>query len=143
MERGSGVYRIASPDIACERFDGEFVILDLDSGRYYSLSPLASVFMSGALEGFASAEMAEAAAVAGKAGRDEVEAFFEALVGRNLIVQDAGTPAGPTAAWRQELAAAEGALSVEAFDDLADIIRLDPIHEADEAVGWPVAKPAG
>ena len=29
---------------------------------------------------------------------------------------------------------------VQLFDDMADLIKSDPVHEADESTGWPIIK---
>lgn len=31
---------------------------------------------------------------------------------------------------------------LQVFEDLADLILLDPIHDVSETLGWPVARPA-
>ena len=31
---------------------------------------------------------------------------------------------------------------IEVFDDLAELIFADPIHDVDEQVGWPAPRPA-
>jgi hypothetical protein len=36
-----------------------------------------------------------------------------------------------------ELAGAAGPFTVEMFDDLADLILTDPIHDVDQNAGWP------
>ena len=39
---GAAAYAVASGDIVSEDFDGEFVVLDLGSGKYYSMDAAAS-----------------------------------------------------------------------------------------------------
>lgn len=44
-------YKIASSDITLENFDGEYVILNLASGTYFSLTADATIFLDGLLQG--------------------------------------------------------------------------------------------
>ena len=41
------------------------------------------------------------------------------------------------AATAAELAAAPGPFTVEMFEDLADLILTDPVHDVDHDAGWP------
>ena len=47
-----------------------------------------------------------------------------------------GSSATPDAALATELLTADG-FGVEVFDDLADLLVADPIHDVDQEAGWP------
>jgi hypothetical protein len=63
---------------------------------------------------------------------DLVRERLLALVGDAVITPpEAAPPVERPAHWPQ----------VQVFDDLADLILLDPIHDVSETMGWPVARP--
>ena len=47
------------------------------------------------------------------------------------------TPSADDAVMAAELAAAEPQFTVEVFDDLADLLIADPIHDVEATAGWP------
>ena len=75
----------------------------------------------------------------------ELQRFIESLLAEKLIrpapadrpaaTDHAAGTAGAIAAW------SEGVLRFERFNDMQDLLILDPIHEVDEEAGWP--KPLG
>jgi hypothetical protein len=38
------------------------------------------------------------------------------------------------------LSALDGAIKLEVFDDLSELLVADPIHDVDEEAGWPHRK---
>ncbi|WP_165614980.1 PqqD family protein [Yoonia tamlensis] len=114
-------YKMAGPDVVHEEFDGEIVVLNLQSGQYFGLNESgAALWMSIA----AGADPADVSAAHGAA-------FAAQLVDLGLIV--ASDEAAITAD-AQDLAAAP---TVDVYDDLSDLILADPIHDVDEQQGWP------
>jgi hypothetical protein len=121
-------------NIASEDFDGEFVVLDLDSGKYFSLAGAAAVVWRGLLAGH-SVETLTAALPGGDARRDAVAGLVGSLVAHGLLVP--GNPPAPAdAALADELVSADG-FGIDVFDDLADLLVADPIHDVDQQAGWP------
>lgn len=63
--------------------------------------------------------------------------FIERLLELSLVVPRAGAagPSGPiVASW-------DGASpQINVFDDLAELIFADPIHDVDEQAGWPTPR---
>ena len=129
-------YNIASSDIAAEEFDGEYVVLDLKNGMYYSVGPAASVVWRALLAGNSPAALA-AALPAGDPRGEQIALTVEAFVGHGLLVpadRQAGEPIG---AFADELLARTADFRIEAFGDLADLLIADPIHDVDADMGWP------
>jgi hypothetical protein len=60
----------------------------------------------------------------------------EGLIRARTIVAEATAPLASVAAANAGAAKPE----LESFDDMADLIKADPIHEVDEAFGWPVRR---
>lgn len=131
----SQIYVVKSRDIVAEDFEGEFVVLDLDTGRYYSLAGGAAVIWRGVVAGH-SLETLCAGLAASDSRRADAAAAIETLIGHNLIVA-ADDPASGPAEIAVEFAATSGPYDIEVFDDLADLLVADPIHDVDPKAGWP------
>ena len=131
-----------SPWVTHERLDDEVIAINLETGAYYALDGVAAdcwVLTAGGSEVddlvvaiTARYEVDEPLA------RADVTRFLEQLVVERLVVAGdeaaSATPLPPIDAKKPYTAPA-----VQKFDDLEDLLLLDPIHEVDEA-GWPVAR---
>jgi len=129
-------FRLRSRDIASEDFDGEYVVLDLASGKYFSLLGGSAIVWRGIMAGH-SLDSLCAQMPADDAKRQAVGQLLEALVGHALIISDEQVGEAP-AEISAELAASAGPFEVDVFDDLADLLVADPIHDVDPETGWPV-----
>ena len=102
------------PDVLDEVFDGEAVLVNLRTGRYYSLDAAATEVWG--------------AVVAGEPLPDGGAAFARRLVDEELAITDELLPEPSD----------DGGPTMEVFTDMEDILLLDPIHDVDyEAAGWP------
>ena len=137
------------PAVVDEMIDGEVVVIDLTTGSYFSLVDSAAVIwaslagrptldeVAGHLARVYDAEPDQCFAASG--------AFLDALVAEGLVVP---VPDGVDARARAalpELPVTGGPLPeprFEKFDDMQQLILLDPVHEIDDAVGWPRVPPA-
>ena len=136
MSEVKGRYRLASDDVACEEFDGEMVVLNLASGHYFALNKSASFIMKGLARGHAVEILASTNTAAFFA--DDVTQFITDLVSHELVMADeANQPVPIDAALIAEANSLSEKPQLEVHDDLADLIIADPIHDSDEAVGWP------
>ena len=145
-------FRVNAPKVVNETIDGEVVILNLDRGRYYSLTE------SGGRAWIAIERMASVKQIVDDlmesydAPRSEVEAgvvrLLDELRAEEIIVTVAPTDGGdaqptPTGGGPSENAASEPVQRVpfsppvlQIYTDMENLLLLDPIHEADET-GWP------
>jgi hypothetical protein len=135
-------YAVASADIVSEDFDGEAVVLDLGSGKYYSMDAAASALWRAITAGVSMQALADA--VGGTAGitAQAIHDYAEQLVAYGCLARSdvpGSAPLDPATV--ETLKASVGLPKVEMFSDLADLIMADPIHDVEEAVGWPVRKP--
>ena len=106
------------PDVLDEVFDGEAVLVNLRTGRYYALDAAATEVWR--------------AVVAGEPLPEGSGAFAHRLVEEELVVADGALPAPD----------GEGGPAMQVFTDMEDILLLDPIHDVDyDASGWP-SRPA-
>lgn len=132
------------PVVLDETIDGEVVVIDLATGNYYSLVDSAA-FIWGTLTGYPTAS-GVADALVGAYGIDPAEAaavadaFLAELVAEGLAkVADDESGEPPTAS-EPAAVVAGGAFTpprVEKFDDMQELILLDPVHDVDQEIGWP------
>lgn len=129
-------YKIASPEIVFDDFDGEAVILDLSTGRYFSFSGKATALWTALTAGGSFSQVANVGIAP-----EELTPFIEKAVTFGLLkpANAAGKDLSPEII--KGLKTASGPPEIEVFDDIADLITSDPIHEVDKEAGWPV-KPA-
>jgi hypothetical protein len=141
-----GHFRVASANIVNETFEDETVVVNLEAGSYYSLTRLASVvwvsladrsidqLAEQLVERYDGDPVAIGAAVA---------AFVAALEQEGLIVPttergDAGRMV-PSLPPLPPLPDTYEPPTFEKFDDMQDLLLLDPIHDVDES-GWPIRR---
>jgi hypothetical protein len=126
-------YKVAGPDIVHEEFDGDLVVLNLGTGRYFGFNAAAAAIWGGLMAGARPARFCGLGLADAEIGR-----FVAELADLGLILAD---PEAADAALpeeiRQALAAAVSPPSVESYDDLSDLIVADPIHDVDQETGWP------
>jgi hypothetical protein len=144
--------RINTPNIVHETIDGETVILNLDSGNYYSLVGVGAQIWGFLESGTPVRDIIERVKCNYESdGTDVDEAvntFVSELCKEGLTVPDkADTNAGfRWPAEKMALSVNGGKQSFTApvlnkYSDMQDLLLLDPIHDADEEAGWPTNKP--
>jgi hypothetical protein len=134
-------YVVDEPNVVSEAFDGQFVILNIASGTYYSLQGSRNDLWAALIVGVPPTAVLKAMRAAGNQHSEAARAFFESVVKLGLVRPAAlSKPTELTAADASKLAAIDAVPAVEAFDDLADLIKADPVHEVDEQIGWPASK---
>ena len=133
-------YAISAPDVVSEDFNGQIVILNLSDGRYFSLGGIASSVWSNLLVGIIPQVIFDSIKQQRPELSEEAAQFVDRLIELKLIRQheggEADFPSTINEAW------AGDAPRIEVFDDLAELIFADPIHDVDEQAGWPTPRPA-
>ncbi|MAY61712.1 MAG: hypothetical protein CML29_05830 [Rhizobiales bacterium] len=127
-------YVINDPDVVAEDFDGQVVILNLSNGHYYSLEGCAGDIWQLLSFGHSPAQVLLALREARPDLAKDCAVFIDTLIEKALVRPDAegGVNAMPIAVEWNDLAP-----RLEVYDDLAELIYADPIHDVDEAAGWP------
>lgn len=125
-------YELCTPAVISDEVDGEILAIDLERGIYYVVAPASAGVWRALTTG-----VPPRAIVAGRdpAAASAVLDFLDRLRTSGLV-RVASVPAAPTGPveW------AGGPLEVEAHDDMADLLGLDPIHDADDTHGWPTPR---
>jgi hypothetical protein len=150
-EMPSPDFRVNTPTVAAETVDGEVLMINLESGNYYSLRDTGAAIWDGIEHGVPTAAIATA--LAGRLpGADTaalVADFLAELAAEQLVVpldapDDPATGAGVDVAWTPPAPAAPSAPAappaLEKFTDMQHLILLDPVHEVDAAEGWPIQR---
>lgn len=141
--RQSDVYAIASKDIVFESFDGEAVVLDLATGKYFGFTDTGSCLWEALSSGVSPANLIGATTGSGQVSAADLDGFVARLLEFGLLTPAAGRAAQPLSqALIDQLANAAEPAQVDIHDDLADLILVDPIHEVEEPQGWPAVKQA-
>jgi hypothetical protein len=135
-------FEVNEPTVISETIDRETVIINLDSGSYYSLKNSGAVIWAGIQQ---SARLDEIGAmvrasfeVNGYNVEQEVFALVERLIEENLVrpALEATSVNGLVASSGLEDPVPFQAPVLEKFTDLEAMLLLDPVHDVDEK-GWP------
>lgn len=139
-------YRVNQPAVIAEVIDNEAIIVNLDSGAYYSLRGSACLIWE-----MLARQMPVPTVVQGLSQRfagtpdvlqSGVDALLADLLGEQLLVPADGTKAPaelPTMTGSEDRPSFETPV-LEKYTDMAELLLLDPIHDVD-AAGWPQPAP--
>lgn len=135
------MYRINNPKVVSNSIGGEVIIINLDSGFYYSLNQTAGALWDLIIQGYSGQMIKEELISTGHPFASEedknIEAFIDKLIAENLIVKvDMAPHQKPDISILKSLIEPP---AMERFEDMQELLVLDPIHEVGDA-GWPVKK---
>lgn len=134
-------HRINSPGVIHQMMDGEAVVINLDTGHYYSLTGAAASIWARLDAGWVTSE------IAAQLPKDFegtpancpelVERFVHELRTENLIVP--ATTSQIPSLETPDSSEKKGKFSppeLKKFTDMSELLLLDPVHEVGEG-GWP------
>ena len=134
------------PRVIHETVAGETVIINMDSGRYYSLNPCGSFAWNALADGRSVAEVTDACVGAATENAatvvESVARFVDTLLAEGLVeavVLDETDAPRTGALPPLVIEPASGtfeAPAMEIFTDMERLLLLDPLHEVDDR-GWP------
>jgi Coenzyme PQQ synthesis protein D (PqqD) len=132
-------------EVVHETIDGEAILIHLGTGTYYSLDGVAAELW-GVVAAGADRDGVLVAAQQRYEGdpehvRASVNALIEELLGQGLLVQGPPAPAVD----QPRLPAGQVPFAepeLHTYTDMQEFMLVDPLHEVDEAAGWPHAKTA-
>lgn len=131
-------YAINAPDVVAEDLNGEIVILNLANGHYFSLCGIACPIWSLLLAGHTPQSIFTSIGVKRPDLVEPSSEFIKRLVELNLVRPrddvDAGAADPIDELWSGDVP------KIEVYDDLAELIFADPIHDVDEQAGWPTPR---
>lgn len=141
-------FRVNTPTVTHETIDGEAVIINLDSGNYYSLVDVGSFIWGLVEKGASTSEVQDIVLQTYQANATDVDRGVQDLLVQlqeeNLIVpfDEAGA-----LDLSEVLSSNNGhekpsfnPPSLHKYSDMQELLLLDPIHDVDDA-GWPKPNP--
>ena len=129
-------YATQVPMLVSRQFDNEIIIANFETGLYYSLIGTAADIWLGLKAGWTVETIAAAISrFAACEAADDVESFVETLLAENIIAPHHGDP--DQQPWSPQFSNPFSTPVLDRFDDLRDLIFLDPVHDVSEA-GWPL-----
>ena len=141
-------FRVNTPTVTHETIDGEAVIINLDSGNYYSLVDAGSFIWELVEKGASASEVQDLVLQAYQANAPDVDRGVQELLVQlqqeNLIVpvDEAGaldlTEVLPSNNGHEK--PSFNPPSLHKYSDMQELLLLDPIHDVDDA-GWPKPNP--
>ena len=123
--------------------DAQYVILNHVTGEYYSFDKPSSSVLLALTSGCSRDDVVQA--LLQRYGQDcrageKVDRLIADLSEQEIVLPGGGTE-GDTSSFVKDMETDTlPELGFERFTDVADLLLMDPIHEVDEAMGWPVAK---
>lgn len=134
-------FRVNTPTVTHETIDGEAVIINLDSGNYYSLVDAGSFIWTIVERGASASEVQDLVQQSYEGNADDIDQGVEELLAQlqqeNLIVPVDGAPAVDlTDLHNGHEKSSFKAPLLNKFSDMQELLLLDPIHDVDDA-GWP------
>ena len=142
---------VTNPNAMHETIDGETIVIDLSTGTYYSLRGAGSAIWNAVASGASPEEVVAELENAYDAGPGEIAAATETflseleaeqLIGRGNGAAPASGAAAPSTPVQTSARSPFEQPRLEKYEDLQDIVLLDPVHMVDDH-GWPHRAPAG
>lgn len=134
-------YSIAHADIAHQRVEDEVIVVNLQTGAYFSIREVAADawdLLVGGIDLDAAAELiAGRYAVTAQQVAADLEPFVASLLEDGLIAEANAGSDGTVSLPPVAAGVPYAVPTLDKYDDMEELLLLDPIHEVDEA-GWPV-----
>lgn len=141
-------FRVNTPTVTHETIDGEAVIINLDSGNYYSLVDVGSFIWELVEKGASASELQELVLQTYQSNATDVDRGVQELLAQlqqeNLIVPvDAAGAFDLTEVLPSNNGHEKPSFNpplLHKYSDMQELLLLDPIHDVDDA-GWPKPNP--
>lgn len=138
------LYRINRPEVIDENFEDEYVIVNLNTGVYYTLNETGGLIWDMLAQNMSRAAILETLQNTFDANPESIvanaETLLDTLEREQLIVRSGDTPQSSIPHSVPGERRAYSAPELEKFTDMEALLLLDPIHQVDDS-GWPSAKP--
>ena len=141
-------FRVNTPTVTHETIDGEAVIINLDSGNYYSLVEVGSFIWDLVGKGASAGEVQNLVLQTYQGNATDINRGVQELLAQlqqeNLIVPVDGAGAFDPTQLTEPLASNErpsfSPPLLHKYSDMQELLLLDPIHDVDDT-GWPKPNP--
>lgn len=141
MQMSESRFCINQPAVIAEVIDGEAIIVNLESGAYYSLRDSGAAIWDRLVQGATPAEAARALTGVYSDSVDVlqlgVETLLAQLLEERILMPGGQSPVDGLPAPSTNDSARPFQMPVlDKYTDMTDLLLLDPIHEVDTK-GWP------
>lgn len=133
-------YEVSGANIVYEVFDEEVVVVNLNSGKYYSIRNIAAYIWKAIIASLAIEiiieHLSERYPTASEDISKDVFTFVDLMVKEGLLKASQNQPK------EHQLSLPSvnyGVPTLEIFSDMQEILLLDPVHDVDES-GWPITE---
>lgn len=138
-------YQVNSQQVAYEVLEGEVVIIHLDKGNYYNLEGSCLEIWNLLVAGVKETDLLESVFknydVSSDVAKEAVQNFLDQLKAEELITTESGEPAKIDSVADEKTAKSPfQPPSIQKYEDMQDLLLLDPLHDVDETMGWPARK---
>ena len=141
------VYRIEKAEVVSDIIDGEAIILNRNYGDYFSTDGVGGLIWQWIGEGRSRSQILNMLNARFSASLAEiataVDSFLADLVAHKLVreVVEGDESATETLVEPQTNPEAEFVRpTLHVYSDIRNMVLLDPIHDADENIGWPAPR---
>lgn len=137
-------YRINAPRVVHEFLDGEVIAIDFETGSYYSLRGVAAGIWCQLAKGSNEQQLVDSLVTRFELDNDtvtrEVTTFLRELIENALLLEVEEGVEGFDITVEFSGLTRYSPPQLNKFSDMEQLLLLDPIHEVDEVVGWPLKK---
>jgi len=138
-------FRVNTPKIVNETIDGEVVIINFDSGNYYSSDTLGCEIWTLIEQRQSVDDIIQTVKERYSSDKLDLEESVRAFLGEleleQLVVSTKEwSTSAPNLPKRSDKQIVSEPPKLHKFKDMQELLLLDPIHDVDSA-GWPVVKP--
>lgn len=128
-------FQLKSPPCIAEIVDGEYVVINLDTGKYYNMVGLGAEVFELLIGGAPKSALLSLVCSDGDFA-PKLDDFIAVAVEEGLIQQiDVSASGLPLKSIN--LTGDLESLTIKVYTDMQELLGLDPIHEVDPAQGWP------
>ena len=125
--------------LVSHEFDDEVILANFETGVYYSLAETGADVWIGLKSGATADEIVVKLATFYATGADDIKPSVESFIGQLLtekIILPRSDLVSPEQ-WSPQFSKSFSQPVLSRFDDLRDLLLLDPVHDVGEP-GWPV-----
>jgi hypothetical protein len=131
-------WALNEPLCVIEIIEGEAIIINSVKGSYYSLAKQATLIIQSLLDGFTLKEIFQFNQV-DKNIENKITALIEQVLSEDIFIAN-NIHKNKTQPNKLNIIDEAEDLNMETYTDMKEMLELDPIHDADETVGWPKKK---
>ena len=143
-------YQVNTKYVAYENIENEVVIIHLDNGNYFNLEGVGADIWNAIVSGVSQTDIVNSLEKVYNTRNiinESVNNFINQLESEELIIQsseiETNNQSQPELITKANRATQTNVFvppSLQKYEDMQDLLLLDPLHDVNEAVGWPMRK---